>query len=142
MDPNVVMWLAAAIVLGIIEGLTYALVSIWIAAGAVAAAIAGVCGLSVTMQWAVFVIVSIIMLAVTRPFVKKIAVKNIPTNSDRIIGELGAVIEKVDPITRTGQIKVMGQIWSAKSENNSVIGEGESVEVVEIVGVRAVVRKI
>ena len=42
----------------------------------------------------------------------------------------------------TGQIKIGTEVWSAKSEDESVIEENSKVEVVKIDGVKAVVKKI
>ena len=64
------------------------------------------------------------------------------TNSDRIIGKEAVVTEEIDNIKGKGQIKVLGSIWSAISEDQSVIPEGSMVEVCEIRGVRAVVKLI
>ena len=40
------------------------------------------------------------------------------------IGAEGVVITALDPIENRGQVKVMGQIWSAKAHNNQTVPEG------------------
>lgn len=76
------LWLAAAIILAIVEANTVQLVSIWFAVGALAAMIPAIIGMDFTAQFAVFTVVSILVLAITRPFVKKkLTVQKTETNS-------------------------------------------------------------
>ena len=63
-----------------------------------------------------------------------------PTNADRLIGQEGIVTEAIDPILCKGQIKIMGQVWSAVSDKE--IPEDSKVIVKEIKGVKLVVEKI
>ena len=63
-----------------------------------------------------------------------------PTNADRIIGQEALVLETLDPVAGTGLIKVKGQTWSSVSEDKSVIAAGSKVMVIEIQGVKAVVK--
>jgi len=118
------------------------MVTIWVAIGAIFAAIAAWLGVLVVAQSGVFVLVSGILLIATRPLARKMLPKTVPLNSDRVIGEPGVVTEEIEPISGTGQIKVMGQIWSAKSADGSTIPVESTVEVVEIIGNRVVVEKI
>ena len=144
MSMPVICWIAVAVILLIIEAATVQLVTVWFSAGAVGAALAAVAmPQSILLQIAVFVVVSGVLLAVTKPFVKKVTKSKIsPTNADRVIGASGIVTVKLDPINGGGQIKVMGQEWSASAENGAAIEVGEKVEIVGLAGVKAVVRKI
>ena len=139
MTGNVLIWLVIAVVLGIVEGATVSLVSIWMAIGAFAAGISAALGAEILTQMLVFVGVSAILLLLTAPLTKKFRNRAVSkTNADRVIDNIGIVTEKIDPIQRKGQIKVMGQVWSAISDE--VIEVGETVIVTEIKGVRAVVK--
>ena len=64
----------------------------------------------------------------------------IQTNAFFFIGKKGIVTQTIDPISGKGQVKVGSEKWSAKSLNDSKIEEGLEVEVVEIDGVKAVVK--
>ena len=80
------IWLAAMIVLLIVEGIAPGLVSIWFAFGAFAAMIASLLHASLTVQLICFVVVSFASLCLTRPLVKKyVNAKVQPTNADAII---------------------------------------------------------
>ena len=140
MNQLVSFWLLAAVVFGVVEMITAPLICIWFCGGALVSALAGFLTDSVWISAVAFVVVSALLLAFTRPLVKnKITPKVQPTNADRIIGKEAVVILGIDPVENKGQIKVDGQIWSAKSD--CVIDEGERVTVSSIEGVKAVVTK-
>lgn len=138
---SVVIWVVALILFSVIEAVTVQLVSIWFAAGALAALIADLLGAGVTVQFVVFLAVSIICFIVTRPLVKKFSTSKIQsTNADRCIGETAVVVEEIDNVNAKGQVKVNGNIWSARSETDEVIAEGEKVTVLKIEGVKLIVK--
>ena len=86
-----------------------------------------------------FLVFSIILLALTKPIVKKMKIATEKTNADRLIGMEGIVLEEINPVEGTGQVKVSGQIWSAKGKDQTIISKGETVIVKEIQGVKLVV---
>ena len=143
MTSACIFWIIAAVVFGIIEGVTVTLITIWFALGAIAAAVAAQLGASTIAQAGVFVIVSALFLCVTRPILRKVMIKkHQPTNADRFIGAEGIVIEPIDAINAAGQVKVGGQVWSAVTESGGAIDKGEKIEVLGITGVKLVVRVI
>lgn len=143
MEHTVIFWIFIAIVMGVVEGATLALVSVWFFIGAVAAAITATITPSVLVQSIVFVVVTAIMLVATRPIVKRLTKNGFtPTNADRIIGREAIVTKAIDPIEGTGQVNIGGQIWSAKSENHVRIEKDGIVTVTNIAGVHAIVQPI
>ena len=139
MNQLVTIWLAAAVAFGVLELITAPLVCIWFCGGALAAALTSVFTQSVFITATVFVVVSALLLVFTRPLIKsRIAPKIQPTNADRIIGKEAIVVEAIDPIENKGQIKVDGQVWSAKCEYP--LKMGEKVIISSIEGVKAVVK--
>ena len=140
-EHSVVIWVVALILFAIVEAVTVQLVSIWFAAGALAALIADLLGAGVTVQFVVFLAVSIICFIVTRPLVKRFSTSKIQsTNADRCIGETAVVVEEIDNVNARGQVKVNGNIWTARSETDEVIAEGEKVTVLKIEGVKLIVK--
>ena len=138
-----IFWIIAAVLFAVIEAATVALVTVCFAVGALAAAIAAQFGASILFQVGTFVVVSAILLCVTRPVFKKISVKKPQrTNADRFIGEEAMVIKKIDDINNDGQVKIAGQVWSAVSEDKSPLEEGTIVKVIAIRGVKLVVEPI
>ena len=104
----------------------------------------GFAALNVSTTWLaiIFVILSAVLLICTRPLVKKfVNRKTIATNADRIIGADGIVTNRIDPINNSGQVKIYGQIWSAKSRFGIPIEENTLVIVTALEGVKAVVEE-
>ena len=135
-----VIWIAVLIGGVAIEVATLNLVSIWFAVGGLAAFIALSLGASFLVQLIVFAVVSAVMLCLIRPLTTDILKpKGAKTNSDRIIGETAIVTEQISNASNKGQIKISGQIWSAKSDDGNIINEGETVKIIAISGVKAIV---
>ena len=138
-----VFWLILMVVLFVVEALVPGLVSIWFAFGALAALAACLLHTPGWLQLAVFLLVSVALLFLTRPFAKKyINAKVQPTNADRILSAECIVKEQIDNIAGSGMIAVDGKDWSARSADGSVISAGEHVIVERIEGVKAIVKKI
>ena len=134
------VWLALAIVMGIVEGVTYALVSVWFAGGAVAAFAAALLGAGIPAQLGIFVVVSAILLACLRPLARRrAAVKPEPTNADRILGMEAVVTEAIDNVAARGAVKVGGVEWTARSEGGAPIAAGTKVKILRISGVKVFV---
>ena len=137
------VWLVAMIVLLVVEASVPGLVSIWFALGAFAAMLSALLNAPLWLQFVWFAAVSLASLWLTRPFVKKmLSDKTVATNADRYINQKAFVTQKINGVSGSGQIKSMGQVWSAKSEDGLDINEGEEVIINRIDGVRAVVSKI
>ena len=138
----VILWLAAAIILGIIEAATVSLTSIWFAIGAVAAMIPAYFGTPLWVQILVFVLVSLICFACTRTFYKDvIKVKKQPTNADSLIGTDGIVTEDICNIEGKGKVYILGLTWSARSVDGKKISKDMIVKVERIEGATLLVKK-
>ena len=137
------VWIGAMVVFAVVEALTAGLVSIWFVAGAVAGLIAAMAGASLLVQLVVFLAVSAAALALTRPLVKKIsAVRAVPTNADRVLGESAKVTETIDNDNSTGAVYVDGKTWTARSTDGAVIPAGSRVRVRRLEGVTLMVRAL
>lgn len=136
-----VFWLAVMIVLLIIEGVVPGLVSVWFAVGALAAMLSALFEAPFWLQTVWFLIVSIASLCLTRPLVKKYVNSKVqPTNADALIGKECIVTESIDNIAGEGAVKISGQVWTARSTDDSVkIAQGKIVTVKEIRGVKLIV---
>ena len=135
-----ILWLVLLIAFAGLEGLTAGLVSIWFCAGSLVALVASWFDASLLVQIGLFVIVSLIAMALVRPMARKwIQPKMVKTNADRILDQEGVVLEAIDNLRASGQIKIGGAVWTARSQNDELIPEGVRVRVVRIEGVKAIV---
>ena len=137
-----IFWIVMIVLLVIIEAATAQLVTIWFAVGSAAALVANLLNAPDYLQWIIFIIVSVIVIFCTRPFVKKITKqRSEPTNADRCIGQKAIVTEEIDNITAKGYVKIDGSVWTARSDDGSIIKKDELVTVVRIEGVKLIVNK-
>lgn len=94
------------------------------------------------VQILIFLISAGVFLYYTRPIAKEyLKIGATKTNVNSIIGKTGIVTKKILPYN-TGQVKVSGQIWTAKSIDDKEIDENLEIEVVRVEGVKLIVKKI
>jgi len=135
-------WVIVAIVLFILEIFTPGFVLACFAIGSLAAALMDYLGLGTGYQIAAFSIVSIALFYMIRPLVKKHLYKdgeNEKTNVDVLVGLVGIVDEKIDPVEHTGRVNVGGDNWMAVSVDDSAIEKGKKVEVKKVEGIKVFV---
>lgn len=134
-------WLVVIVVMAIIEIITLGLTTIWFAGGAFVAFIASLLGAGLLIQIILFVIASLLLLGFTRPFAVKFVNKDrIRTNAESLIGKNAIVLEDIDNLKAEGMASVNGQEWTARSADDTVIAKGTVVEVIEIKGVKLMVK--
>lgn len=133
-------WIFVIVAALIVEAVTLSLNAVWFALGGVGSLIAASLGASVPVQWVVFIIVSAIFMLLIRPFARRVLKpKGAATNADRILGEQAIVTQAIDNTQAQGEIKIMGQYWTARSADGAPIAQGSVVRVREIIGVKAIV---
>lgn len=135
-----VLWLFLGILFAVAEGVSVQLIAIWFALGAAGAAITAMFGAPFLAQFIVFIVLSVVSLAATRPLLKsKLMVHKVKTNADRVIGAVGVVIETIDNDLAKGRVSVGGLDWTARSSDGSMIEQGSKVRVITIEGVKVIV---
>ena len=134
------IWLLAAGVFLILEMFTMGFLVFWLGIGCLLAMLVSFIIPSIVVQTAVFVLSSGILIFATKPLVKKFAEKdNAKTNVYSLVGKKAIVIEDIDWVTGSGQIKLNGEVWSAKTKEQVNISKGTEVEIESIEGVKAFV---
>jgi membrane protein implicated in regulation of membrane protease activity len=141
--PAAVIWLIFALVLAGGEALTGHMFLLMLSGGALAAA--GSSWLLSGPVWAdaaVFLVVSVLLLVLVRPALRRrlTPTKVLPTGIEALEGKKALVLERV--ARDEGQVKLDGQVWTARPLNdNEVYEPGERVTVMQINGATAVVFK-
>lgn len=135
------IWIGVMALSAFLEAATTALISIWFAAGALAALLTAMAGASLTTQLMVFVFISIAALAVARPLAKRFIDPHIvPTNADRLLGTECIVTERIDNERASGAVYADGKTWTARSADGEIVPAGEQVEIVGMEGVKLIIR--
>ena len=134
------LWLIAAVILGVGEILTAAFLLAPFAGGAVLAMVVAAIDGGPFAQWAVFLVASSAMLAALRPLARshRRMPPKIRTGTAALIGKSGTVTERVT--IDGGSVRIDGDVWSARPyDEDEVIEPGKRVSIVEIRGAIALV---
>ncbi len=137
------IWLVAALALAGAEALTGDLFLLMLSGGALSAAGANALfGGPVWLDGAVFAVVSMLLLVLVRPALRKrfAAGTGMPEPMKALEGKSALVLERVG--RHEGQVKLDGQVWTARPlDDREVYQSGDHVTVVRIDGATAVVFK-
>ena len=138
------VWLGIAILAAVVEAIVPALVSVWFVPAGLVALVLSLFGAPLWAQILLFVVVSFVSLAFTRPLARKLLTFHREhTNADRVVGATGIVIQDIDNIVGTGRVVVMGNSWPARSsEVDGKIDAGVKVRIEQIVGVTLLVTPV
>jgi membrane protein implicated in regulation of membrane protease activity len=135
-----VVWLVAAVVLGVAEAFTLTLAFGLLAAAALVAAVVAGLGGSLFAQVLAFAVAGGVGLLIVRPIAKRQMSHPslVREGSYALIGKKAVVIEEVTDTQ--GLIKLSGEVWSARAlDEDHVIPVGATVDVMEIEGATAIV---
>lgn len=140
LEGMVFVWLFVIVAAIAVEASTVSLVSIWFVPSACISMILALCDVKLWIQLIVFFVVFILLMLILKPvFKKNIGLKIVPTNADTVIGMQAVVTESIDNLHAKGQVKVRGQIWTARSADEDMTFEaGDIVNVVAIEGVKLI----
>ena len=137
------IWLVFALGLAAAELLTGDLFLLMLSGGAVAAAGSSwLLGTPVWADGAVFLVVSILLLALVRPAIRSRLAggEGLPEPAKALEGRPALVLDRVG--LHQGQVKLDGEVWTARPYNDADVYEpGEQVTVMRIDGATAVVWK-
>lgn len=136
------LWLIFALVLAGAEALTGHMFLVMLGGGALAAALTSwLLDSPVWLDGAVFLVVSVLLLVVVRPPLRRRLTPNVPRlGIEALEGKTALVLERV--ARDNGQVKLDGQVWTARPlDENDVYEPGEPVTVMQIDGATAVVFK-
>lgn len=138
------LWIVLMVVFLVVEAACpFHLVSIWFAAGALAATVVSLLGGALWLQILLFLVVSTALLASLWPLVKKVLnPRHTATNIDSVIGAEGYITAPVNNLAATGQVKLGGMEWTARSTTGEPLPEGMLVKVDRIEGVKVFVSEV
>lgn len=134
-------WLGLAIVLAGLEMLSFDLILIMLAAGAVAGMLAAVIGLPFAAQALVAAGMAVAMLAVVRPSVARRMQRgpDLQIGHGKLVGSQGTVTRRITAL-EPGLVRLSGDVWTAQPYDETLVIEpGVAVEVLEIRGATAFV---
>ena len=136
-----IIWLIIVAVMVVIEIISLGLTTIWFGIGAVGAAVAAWIGYGIWVQLVVFAVLSVVAMALCRPFaIRYLNRDKEKTNVENVVGKTVVVSKKIDNEMASGEVKLNGIEWTARSEDGRVIPENERVTVTAVEGVKLIVK--
>ena len=132
MEPT--MWLIILVTLLMFEASTVGLTTIWFAGGALIAAIASGLGAGVLVQWILFLGISLILLILTRPLAVRYMNREVQkTNVNSLIGKKAIVIQTINNLEQTGQVRINDIEWMARTSSDGVTIPEQAIVTIEAV---------
>ena len=143
-DYMLYIWIVFFILSVIVEANTMNLIAIWFMPGTLIAIVLSLFSVPVWLQVLIWLVVTVAVFASTWNLSARLRKPKVqPTNADRVIGQTAIVTETVSDRTQIGQVRVMGQIWSARTDDTAdEIPAGTEVRVLRIEGVKLIVTPI
>lgn len=137
-------WLGILAILLVIEAITVGLTTVWFAGGALVACIASWLGGGIVVQLLLFFGVSVVLLIFTRHLAVRYMNKGVEkTNAESLLGKRAVVIQPVNNLAQTGQVRINDIEWTARTaDDGEEIPTGAVVEIEEIRGVKLIVKEI
>lgn len=140
------IWLIIVGVCLIIEIATVGFFVFWFAIAALITALLSLFIHNIIAQATIFIIISVILIFLTKPLTDKITKKDkVATNVNALIGQEGIVIKEINSgSNKIGQVKILGDTWSAVTTNdfNNAIPVGTNVKILKIDGVNLIVEPV
>jgi membrane protein implicated in regulation of membrane protease activity len=111
------------------------------ALGAFVASILAFAGVSVGVEWVVFLAVSIATLAALRPVARRLDRNALDhgVGARRLVGSRATVLEDIPGDAELGMVRVDREKWRAQSTDGARIPAGTIVRVAEVQGTRVIV---
>ena len=130
----------AAVIVGalLLEGMTLALVAVWVVPGAAVALIMSLCSIPIPWQVAVFAALTVVTMILGF----KIRRKKTKTNVDSVVGKTVLITEEVNNIEGRGAGKLGGLVWTVRTKDpEEALVPGDLAVVLSVEGVKLICRK-
>ena len=134
------VWIAVLIAAIVAEAMTTDLVAIWFVPAALLSLVLSFFNVAPWAQIPVFFALGLVLVFSTRPLCRRFLGRRVRTNADALIGKVALVTEQICNAEECGEVKIDGLRWSARTEDGRIAQVGEQVEILEIRGVKLIVR--
>ncbi len=137
-ENSALMWVAAALILAVLEVLTLDFFFVMLAVGSLAGAVAAWAGGGITASVIVAVTVTLLLLVVLRPMLVR-RLSRAPSHKSGTAALLGRPGDVLETVNRSGGlVKIGGETWTARTDDRLPLPVGTRAFVVRIEGATAV----
>lgn len=138
------LWILAGIFLIILEIFTAGFIVMWFGIAAIISAVPAYLGASIELIILVYCgtvfLLTIFVRKITMTYMHQNEITS-NTNTDVVLNSKGVVLEDINPINGKGLVRIAKEVWTAESYDNSLIPKDSIIKVVNIKGVRVIVKK-
>ncbi len=135
-----ILWIGAALLLGLVELATVDLFFLTLAIGAFGTGIFAVFGFPIWTQVVFFTGLSLLLLVLVRPWARNLLARSTPDTTTNVQAYVGKVAVVTAPLVGLdGRVRIGGEDWSARGQDGHFFPVGATVRVVRIDGATAVV---
>ncbi len=136
-----VVWVIVAVIFAIGEINTLSFYLAPFSAGALVAAGAAAAGAGDVIPWLVFIAVSALAMLLVRPIARQHRQTGslLRSGTAALVGKHALVVSAIGGAEHVGEVKIDGEVWTAKGYEGEDIAAGRTVQVVEIKGATALV---
>jgi membrane protein implicated in regulation of membrane protease activity len=140
-DTMFTLWLTISIITLLLDIITSSFLFVWFTIGGMAALIAMTLNCSANVQWIVFILVSVVFMAVGYPLVKRTIKKTVPRTATMEEGYIGRELTVDEDVIEKAMVKIDGIYWTIKNQGTP-IKKGDRVKISGIEGNKMLVEKI
>lgn len=136
----IVFWIVVAITVVVLDATTGSFLFCWFAVGALGAIVSSFLGVTFGVQIIIFLILSIVTIAIGYPWAKKNFKKTIeytPLMEEKYIGK---VLIAEDEIKGKSKIKLEGIYWTVDSKFE-IVKKGEKFRITSIEGNKLIIKR-
>lgn len=138
-------WVFVAVVFAIAEVVTVALFALFVAVGALGAAIASLLGFGLLVQAIVFGVIGVAGIFVARPYLVDrlhLGRPSLRSGADSMLGQQTVLTEDIKGNGQPGHVKIAGESWPALSEDGNPLPASTPVIVTALRSTVLIVRAI
>lgn len=142
MDLSWQIWVTLAVIFVIVEITTPEFYAMFFAAGALVAAVLAWLGLPASIQIAVAGAIAMLSLFLAKPLATRLVKKtDFKAGAEGLIGKKGKITKGFSG-DGEGLVVVEGEEWRAKTTQEAVLSEGETIQVLKIDSTKLIVGKL
>ncbi|MHC6178987.1 NfeD family protein [Clostridium sp. JNZ X4-2] len=138
---NLILWIAVGLIALLIDITTSAFLFVWFTIGAIGAIIAQILNYSFLVQFIVFVAVSVILMLICYPIVKKSIKGSVKPTLLREKTYVGREVVIDEEMLENNGVKVDGVYWNIK-DTEYVLKKGDRIKIVGMEGNKLVIKKL
>jgi membrane protein implicated in regulation of membrane protease activity len=139
------IWVFVAVAFAIAEIMTVAFYALFVAVGALGAALAGLLGFDLLVQAIVLAVVGVAGIFVARPYLVERLHMGRPllrSGAESMIGQQALLTEEIKGNGEPGHVKIGGELWPALTEDGSALPASTPIVVTALRNTMLIVRAV